>query len=128
MPKIRLTQLAKKYDVPFEEALKIVQEKLPKESVTGKGKVTWINEEGQEILDYSLMIDEITPVHYKGMVKHEAPNPRYVYVYNKEIKKKVPVMIPKRLSGNMVGKEITFEAIEDNSGVTYRYVQQRMHK
>lgn len=127
MPKRRLTELAEEYEVSFEEALSMAQDKLPTEDITGKGKNTWISDSGQEILDKSLMIEEITPKHYKGIVKHDAPNPRFVYAYNKELKKKVPIMIPKRLAGTMVGKVITFEAIEDNSGVSYRYVRPRMH-
>lgn len=121
MPKKKLTKIAEEYDTPFEEALKVATEKLPEDQITGKGKNTWVGESGQEILSSTLLIDEITPKHYKGVVKHEAPNPRFVYVFSKEIKKKVPVMIPKRLSGTLTGKEIMFEAIEDNTGVSYRY-------
>ena len=78
---------------------------------------------GQAIIGATLMIDEITTKHYKGIVKHEAPNPRFVYVYHKEIKKKVPVLIPRKLSGSLVNKEIMFEAIEDDKGISYRYVK-----
>jgi len=123
MPKIKLSQLAEKYDIPFEEALKIAKEKLPEDQVTGSGKLTWIGIEGQEILDNSMMIDEITPKHYKGTVLSECPNNRYNYVYNKEIGKRVPVLIPSQRRGKMVGKTITFEAIEDSNGVTYRYTK-----
>ncbi len=123
MPKIRLTQLAEKYDVPFEEAFEIVKEKLPEDQVTGKGKLTWIGEVGQEILENSMMIDEITPKHYVGQILSECPNDRYNYTYSKEIKKKVPVLIPARFRGKMVGKTITFEGIEDGKGVTYRFVK-----
>lgn len=31
-------------------------------------------------------------------------------------------MIPKRLSSGLTGKLITFEAIEDDKGTSYRYV------
>jgi len=127
MPKKRLTELAEENELTFDEALRIVSDKLPKEEVTGKGRNTWISEHGQELLDGSLMIDEITPKYYKGVVKSDAPNPRFVYAYSKELTKKVPVMIPKRYAGTMTGKVITFEAIEDKSGVSYRYVKQRLH-
>ena len=123
MPKKRLTELANQYDVSFEEAFEIVKEKLPEDQVTERGKLTWIGEVGQAILDESLMIDEITPKHYTGQVLSECPNDRYNYVYSKEISKKVPVLIPSRNRGKMVGKVITFEAIEDNKGVSYRYVK-----
>lgn len=123
MPKIKLSQLADEYDIPFEEALKIAQDKLPKDQVTGRGKLTWIGIDGQEILRNSMMIDEITPKHYKGSVLAECPNNRYNYVYSKDIGKRVPVLIPPQHRGRMIGKTITFEAIEDSNGVTYRYVK-----
>jgi len=123
MPKVLLTKIAEEYETPFDEALMLAQTKLPEDQVTGKGKRTWIGEQGQAIIGATLMIDEITTKHYKGIVKHEAPNPRFVYVYHKEIKKKVPVLIPRKLSGSLVNKEIMFEAIEDDKGISYRYVK-----
>lgn len=123
MPKIRLTKLAEEYDTPFEEALELVKDKLPKDQVTGKGKLTWIGEEGQKMIADGLMITEITPKYYKGQVIKECPNPRYNYVHSKEIGKKVPVLIPNRYRGQMTGKTIHFEAIEDNAGVSYRYIK-----
>ena len=82
-----------------------------------------MSEEGQSIVEDGLFIDEIIPHNYIGKVLSECPNPRYNYVYSKEIGKRVPVMIPRRWQGQMVGKKITFEAIEDESGVSYRYVK-----
>ncbi len=123
MPKIKLTEIANEYDMEFKEALELVTQKLPLDQVTGKGRGTWIGEDGQEILHRSLMIPEITPKHYKGQVLSECPNKRYNYIYSKEIRKKVPVLIPARFRGKMIGKTVTFEAIEDGSGVTYRYVK-----
>ena len=52
MPKIKLIYLADDYEVPFDEAIKIVKEKIPEEFVTGKGRNTWISEEGQKIIEY----------------------------------------------------------------------------
>jgi|TARA_E500000318_G_scaffold109909_1_gene124024 hypothetical protein len=123
MPKVKLTQIANNYEVSFDEALQILQEKVPAEYITGKGKNTWLSEEGQSIVEDGLFIDEIIPHNYIGKVLSECPNPRYNYVYSKEISKRVPVMIPRRWQGQMVGKNITFEAIEDESGVSYRYVK-----
>ena len=123
MPKVKLTQIANDYEVSFDEALQILQEKVPAEYITGKGKNTWLSEEGQSIAEDGLFIDAIIPHNYIGKVLSECPNPRYNYVYSKEIGKRVPVMIPRRWQGQMVGKKITFEAIEDESGVSYRYVK-----
>ena len=125
MPKVKLTALSNEYEVAFEEAIEIVLEKIPQEYITGKGKNTWISEEGQEIIKEGLFIDEIIPKNYIGKVLKECPNPRYNYVYSKDIGKRVPVMVPKRFQGKFIGKRINFEAIEDKSGVSYRYVKKR---
>lgn len=123
MPKIKLTKIAEEYDVDFDEALSIAKEKIPSEYLTGKGKNTWISEEGQSIIEDGLFIDEIIPKNYIGKVLNECPNTRYNSVYSKEIGKRVPVMIPRRWQGKLVGKNICFEAIEDTNGVSYRYVK-----
>lgn len=123
MPKVKLTKLAEEYELTFEEAIEVAQEKLPTECLTGRGKNTWVSEEGQSIIKEGLFINEIIPKTYTGKVLKECPNPRYNYVFNKDIGKRVPVLIPRRYQGKMVGKNIHFEAIEDNTGVSYRYVR-----
>ena len=123
MPKKRLIQLASEQEVKFEEAMRIAQEKLPEGSLTGKGRNTWVNEEGAAILEDSFMIEEIIPKHHTGMVLSECPNPRYNYVHNKEINKKVQMLVPRKWQGKLVGKMVTFEAISDNKGTSYRYVR-----
>jgi hypothetical protein len=123
MPKKRLIQIATEQEVEFEEAMRIAQEKLPEGSLTGKGRNTWVTEEGTAILEDSLMIEEIIPKHYTGMVLSECPNPRYNYVHNKKIGKKVPMLVPRKWQGKLIGKMVTFEAISDNKGTSYRYVR-----
>tara|TARA_R100001463_G_scaffold131617_1_gene191766 strand:+ start:236 stop:610 length:375 start_codon:yes stop_codon:yes gene_type:complete len=123
MPKKRLAVIAEEYDVPFEEAFKIAIDRLPPDEVTDKGKLTWIGEDRQLILEKSMLINEITPKNYKGKVISECPNPRYNYVQCKELRKRIPVLIPARNRGKMLGKLITFEAIEDNNGASYRYIR-----
>jgi hypothetical protein len=122
MAKKKLTMIAEEQEVEFEEAMRIATEKLPDGSLTGKGKNTWVNEEGTAILEESFMIDEIIPKHYIGKVLQECPNPKYNVVYNKEIGRRVNMLIPRKWQGRLVGKEVTFEAIEDTKGVSYRYV------
>ena len=122
MAKKKLTKIAEEQEVEFEEAMRIATEKLPEGSLTGKGKNTWVNEEGTAILEESFMIDEIIPKHYIGKVLQECPNPKYNVVYNKEIGRRVNMLIPRKWHGRLVGKEVTFEAIEDTKGVSYRYV------
>ncbi len=123
MPKKRLIQIATEQEVEFEEAMRIAQEKLPEGSLTGKGRNTWVTEEGTAILEDSLMIEEIIPKHYTGMVLSECPNPRYNYVHNKKIGKKVPMLVPRKWQGKLIGKMVTFEAISDNKGTSYRSVR-----
>ena len=123
MPKKRLKQIAEEYEVEFTEALEIVKNKVPNDFVTGVGKNTWISEEGQDILEDGLFIDEIIPRNFVGNVLNECPNPRYNSVISKEIGKRVNVMIPRKWQGKLVGKSITFEAIEDTNGVSYRYIK-----
>ena len=123
MAKKKLVQIAKENEIEFDEALSLAQEKLPKGSLTGKGKNTWVNEEGTKILEASFCIEEIIPKHFKGIVLQEAPNPKWNYVKHPVLKKRVPVLIHRRWHGKLVGKEITFEAIEDTKGVTYRHVK-----
>ncbi len=91
--------------------------------MTGTGRNTWVTEEGTAILEDSLMIEEIIPKHYIGIVLSECPNPRYNYVHNKEIGKKVPMLVPRKWQGKLVDKMVTFEAISDNKGTSYRYVR-----
>ena len=68
MPKKKLIQIAEEQEVEFEQAMRIALEKLPEGSLTGRGKNTWVTEEGTEILEGSFMIEEIIPKHFKGKV------------------------------------------------------------
>ena len=123
MPKKKLVKIAEEQEVDFDEAMRIAVEKLPEGSLTGRGRNTWVTEEGTAILEDSFMIEEIIPKHYTGMVLTECPNPKFNYVYNKEIGKKVPMLIPRKWQGKLVSKKVIFEAIEDVSGTSYRYVR-----
>ena len=90
-------------------------------ALTGKGKNTWVCEDGQDILSEAFDIPELVPKYFKGKVMHDAPNPHYVYAYVQEIGKKVPVVISKHFKDRLVGKQIDIEAIQDNKGVSYRH-------
>ncbi len=123
--KTKLTKLIEDYDVEFDEALQIAQDKLPREEITGKGKGTWINEEGVKILNEAFDIPEIVPKHIKVKMLSECPNRCYNWGYSKELGKKVPVLIPRRFYGALVGKTISVECITDDTGTSYRYVHQK---
>ena len=122
MPKTRLSKIAEEQEVEFDEALRIATEKLPEGSVTGKGRNTWVTEEGAKILEDSFMIEEIIPKHFTGTVIAECPNPKYNVVFSKEIGKRANVLLPRKWQGKLIKKIIIFEAIEDSKGVSYRYV------
>ncbi len=116
MPKKKLTQLAEEYGIPFEEALDLVFKELEEDMVTGRGKNTWINDDGQRVLDEFISM----PVLYRGPVLSEAPNPNYIIVYVKELSKKVPVKIPLRYKGKFPrGRIVYLEA--DNSADHPKY-------
>tara|TARA_R100001015_G_C4552479_1_gene114031 strand:+ start:452 stop:823 length:372 start_codon:yes stop_codon:yes gene_type:complete len=122
MAKVKLTKLAEEFKSNFDSFFDLAKRKLSAEMLTGKGRNTWVNEEGQKILVDCMYIEEIIPKHFKGKVLAEAPNPSYVFAYIDEIKMKVPVVIPRRYRGRMKGKTITIEMIEDVRGRSYRYV------
>tara|TARA_R100001198_G_scaffold60033_2_gene34702 strand:- start:65 stop:448 length:384 start_codon:yes stop_codon:yes gene_type:complete len=121
MPKVKLTKLAEENDISFEEAMEIAKDKLPEDYLTGKGKNTWVCEDGQEILVEAFDVPELVPKFLKGRVQYAAPNPHYVYAYIPEIQKKVPVVISKHFKDRLIGKNIDIEAIQDNKGVSYRH-------
>mgnify|MGYP003116659616 FL=1 len=124
MPKIRIGALAEELDADVDNLVSLAKSKLCSSMITGKGgKALWINEDGQEILRMAVDIPEIVPKHYKGYVIKSAANPRYIYALIKEINKKVPVCVPRKLRKALVGKNIKIEAIEDEVGVSYRYVR-----
>jgi hypothetical protein len=122
MPKKKLIQIAKEQEVTFDEAMQIATDKLPEGALTGKGRNTWVSEEGTKILEDSLMIDEIIPKHFTGVILAECPNPKYNVFFSKEIGKRVNVLLPRKWQGKLIKKTITVEAIEDTKGVSYRYV------
>jgi len=119
MAKKRLTEIAEELGIPFEEANEIATHKLTEEMITGKGKNTWISDEGQEILDSNSPM----PIRYRGKVLSEAPNHRFVMVFIREIPMKVPVRVPHLLQGKLIGKFIYLDAHEDRGITTYHYAQ-----
>ena len=124
MPKKRLTIIAKENNLELEYLSGLVESKLPSDTVTGVGKGRWINEEGQAMLEKAIDIPELTPKILRGIVHSKAPNKSYLYVYIKEIQKKVPVVIPRKLVDHLLaGKNVNVEVITDNVGTSYRYVK-----
>lgn len=50
----------------------------------------------------------------------QAPNPQWIYCKADGKDGKLAVIIPKRLSGKLVGKRVQIEAISDETGTSYR--------
>ena len=120
MPKKKLKEIAEEYGIPFEEALDLVFKELEEEMVTGKGKGTWINSDGQSVLDEFISM----PVLYRGPELGEATNPIYIMVYVKELSKKVPVKIPLRYKGTFPkGKIVYLEADNSTDNPKYNWVK-----
>ena len=119
MAKKKLTNIAEEYGIPFEEAQELVFKHLDEETVTGRGKNTWINEEGQTALDDIIAM----PVLYRGKVLSEAPNPNFLIVYIKDILRKVPVRIPARMQGLLVGKMVYVQAETIGEEMKYKWVR-----
>ncbi len=61
-------------------------------------------------------------------VLKQAQNPQWIYcqAVEKDLGK-VPVIIPRRLNGKLLGKLIDVEAISDELGTSYRYVPDRSY-
>jgi|TARA_Y100000052_G_C2954329_1_gene89279 hypothetical protein len=128
MPKVRLSKIAKDNDFEFDLAFKIAKENLKEDMLTGKGAATWVNEEGQALLDSLLLAPELYPKEYKGMVVRLAPNKSYVYVKIRELKKVVACVVPRMSQDSFIGKNIYVEEIKDKNGSTFRYVRKKLHK
>ena len=118
MAKKRLSEIAKEYEIPFEEARDIAFNVLTEESITGKGKNTWIDEVGQDMLDDNIPLAIKKARIYRGRVRNKAPNPRFAFVHIKEKAGCVPVEIPrKHIRHYSVGGFMHVEEVEDDKYV-----------
>lgn len=125
MAKTKAIALAEELEVDFLTISTIIEENVSEDDISGKGKNTWLTEDAVSIVKDKLDIPELVPTYFVGKVTHQAPNPNYVYVYLKELNKKVPVIVPRRFKGKLNGKTIKVEEITDNAGSSYRYVPTR---
>ena len=122
MAKKKLTEIAEEYEIDWEAAQDFVSNNLAEEMVTGKGKNTWINDDGQGIFEDMIPIN----ILYRGKVMQLAPNPRYVMTHIRELGKKVPVKVPLRFSRGLLGKIIHVEANNKADEPTYEYRPTKM--
>jgi hypothetical protein len=125
--KTKLTDLAKKLKIEWEEALRLRDTKLHPAEWTGNGKNTWLTPEATVKLELAVVVPPVVPDLLKGRVIHEAPNPSAVYVIIEGKPGKLPVFIPRRLHGKLIGKNIPIHAITDIKGTTYRHASLTGH-
>lgn len=115
MPKKRLNKIAQEFDIPFEKAQEIAFNSLEEEMITGTGKNTWINEDGQKIFDIVIPV----PVVYRGRVIRLMPNPNFVLVKVPELSKCVSVKAKLNIAKNLAGKYVYIQA--DNTSEEPKY-------
>ena len=101
---------------------KLRRDKLTdKEHFHNEGRA-YFTDEGAEKLRLYKEVPLAVPTRVRGRVMRQAPNPRWVYTKLEGKDGVVPVAIPCRAYGMLIGKSIWVEIIKDASnGVTYRY-------
>ena len=115
MSKKRLTDLAKDYNLSFDQILEIVSNNLEESSLTGKGKNTWVDERGQEIIDDNVPIEDAKPKVYRGRVRNKCPNTRFIMVHIKEKMSVVKTQVPKKfMSVDWTNRIVTVEEEIEN--------------
>jgi hypothetical protein len=119
--KTKLTELAKKLKIDWAEAEKIRDTKLELYEWTGKGKNTWLTPEGATKFELAVNVPPVVPERLTAFVVSDALNERIVWGLIEGVEGRVPVFIPRRLRGNLIGKKIPVHAIQDRSGITYRH-------
>ena len=120
MPKKRLTELAEELGITYEEALDRVFKFLNEDMVSGTGKARWISEDGQVLLDDNTPM----PIMYRGLVLSTLPNPSFISVKIRELGKKVPVRITRKLVGDaMIGKMIYVQATTKDDKQEFKWIK-----
>lgn len=118
MAKKKLKQIAEEFEISFEKAQDIAFEHLEEEMVTGRGKNTWINEEGQKVFDSMTPV----PVIYRGRAIRLMPNANYVLAKVPELVATVVVKAKLNVAKNLVGKYIYIQAENVDNQTKYHHV------
>jgi hypothetical protein len=123
MSKVKIIALADELGKTVNELLKIKSSKLTEGlHYSGYGKNTYLTEEAVELIRLSFDVPLAVPDKIRALVLMEARNPRWVYAKLEGHTGKVPVAIPRKLRGKLLGKRINVDAITDASGgTTYRH-------
>jgi hypothetical protein len=96
MAKRRLADIAAEHDMLFEQVRDLAFNILDECALTGKGKNTWVNEVGQDLLDDNIEMLIKKPKVYRGRIRNIAPNPRFAFVHVKEKNGCVKMEIPRK--------------------------------
>ncbi len=118
MAKKKLKQIAEEFEISFEKAQDIAFKHLEEEMVTGRGKNTWINEEGQKVFDSMTPV----PVIYRGRAIRLMPNASYVLAKVPELVATVAVKAKLNVAKNLVGKYIYIQAENVDNQTKYHHV------
>lgn len=127
MAKTKATALAEELGTDYLTVSTLIEDHVPEDQVTGKGKNTWLTEDAVSTIKDKMDVPELIPDYYMGKVTHQAPNPNYVYAYIQELGKRVPVIVARKYTGKLMNKSIKIEEIKDASGSSYRYVPTRYY-
>tara|TARA_R110002153_G_scaffold72533_2_gene189689 strand:- start:4914 stop:5285 length:372 start_codon:yes stop_codon:yes gene_type:complete len=118
MAKKKLKQIAEEFDISFEKAQDLAFQNLEEEMITGKGKNTWINEDGQIVFDTIIPV----PVIYRGRVVRLMPNPRFVLTRIPDLNTTVAVEAKLNIAKNLNGKYIYVQVDNSSNNSTYHHI------
>jgi hypothetical protein len=121
LKKIKMTALAEELGLTFEQVQVLAEQKVAR-GRTGKGKNTWLSHEAAEEIRLATQVPLAVSNKLEVRAMRQAANPRFVHCRYDGCDTLIPVLIPQRLVGRMIGKTFTAESITDASNcTTYRY-------
>lgn len=119
---IKFTDLQSELGLNTIKLCTLRKEKLRPDQHYREDNMAWFTDEGADIMRLAIAIPLAVVTKARGRVMRSAPNPRWVYAKLEGIDNVVPVAIPRRLYGKLVGKSIVVDIIKDaNGGITYRH-------
>ncbi len=118
--KTKLTKVANAWQMPFDDLIVYVGQKVSPQHVSGTGRSTWLTEEGMEELTIALQAPSAVPDVLYATVKRPANNLKWVWAVIEGVGQHT-VFIPRKLRGKLIGKRIPVHAITDTTGTTYRH-------
>lgn len=120
---IKFTEAVKRLGSSNIVMAKLIKAKLTEhEAVRDENNRLWVTPEGMDKLRLALDIPLAVPTRYRAKVLANAANPKYVFIKIEGKDNKHLCVIPRKLQGILVGKNIWVDAITDASGgTTYRH-------